>query len=49
MDQEGKESTAHLVFITHKAREADMQKTISELRKLEEVRDIGALIRVVGD
>ncbi|MFQ3315471.1 MAG: homoserine dehydrogenase [Candidatus Poriferisodalaceae bacterium] len=49
MDQEGKESTAHLVFITHKAREADMQKTIKELRKLEEVRDIGALIRVVGD
>ena len=39
----------HLVFITHKAREADMQKTISELRELKEVRDIGALIRVVGD
>ena len=49
MEQQGQGATAHLVFITHKAREADMQSTIRELRDLKEVRDIGALIRVVGE
>ena len=28
MEQQGQGATAHLVFITHKAREADMQSTI---------------------
>lgn len=49
MEQEGQGSTAHLVFITHRAREADMQATINGLRNLAEVRDVGALIRVIGD
>ena len=49
MEQQGQGATAHLVFITHKAREADMQSTIRELRDLKEVRDIGALIRVAGE
>ena len=49
MEQKGHDATAHLVFITHQAREADVQSTIRELRDLDEVRDIGALIRVIGD
>ena len=49
MEQEGHGDTAHLVFITHSAREADVQSTIRDLRELDQVRDIGALIRVIGD
>ena len=49
MEQEGRGDTAHLVFITHQAREADMQATIRDLRQLDEVRDVGAVIRVIGD
>ena len=49
MEQEGHGSTAHLVFITHRAREADMQATIDDLRELAQVHDVGALIRVIGD
>ena len=36
-------------FITHEALEADVQSTLRELRNLKEVRDIGALIRVIAD
>ena len=49
MEQQGHGETAHLVFITHEALEADVQSTLRELRNLEEVRDIGALIRVIAD
>ncbi len=49
MEQEGRGETAHLVFITHQAREADMQATIRDLRGLPQVRDVGAVIRVIGD
>ena len=49
MEQQGHGATAHLVFITHKARESDVQSTLRELRDLKEVRDIGALIRVIGE
>ncbi len=49
MEQQGQGSTAHLVFITHQAREADVQATLRDLRNLSEVKDIGALIRVIGD
>tara|TARA_B100001559_G_scaffold15319_4_gene13043 strand:- start:53167 stop:54231 length:1065 start_codon:yes stop_codon:yes gene_type:complete len=49
MEQQGHGAIAHLVFITHEAREADLQSTLRELRNLEEVRDIGALIRVIAE
>jgi homoserine dehydrogenase len=49
MEQHGHGETAHLVFITHEALEADVQSTLRELRNLKEVRDIGALIRVIAD
>ncbi|MBA4812626.1 MAG: homoserine dehydrogenase, partial [Acidimicrobiales bacterium] len=49
MEQQGHGAIAHLVFITDEAREADLQSTLRELRNLEEVRDIGALIRVIAE
>ena len=39
---------AHLVFVTHPAYERDMQACLHELRRLEAVRRIGGLVRVVG-
>ena len=45
-DEEGGE--ARLVFITHTARERDMQATLHGLRELEAVHSIGSLLRVVG-
>jgi homoserine dehydrogenase len=48
MEQEGLGAGARLVFITHEAREADMQATISELHHLEAVDHISSFLRVVG-
>jgi homoserine dehydrogenase len=48
MEQEGLGDEARLVFITHKARERDMQATIAGLRELPAVDRIGTLLRVVG-
>ncbi|MHB8668976.1 MAG: homoserine dehydrogenase [Acidimicrobiales bacterium] len=54
MEQDPEESPdrlpehARLVFITHRAREGDMQKTIIELDSLDVVHEVGSLIRVVG-
>ena len=45
-DEEGGE--ARLVFITHTARERDVQATLHGLRELEAVHQIGSLLRVVG-
>jgi homoserine dehydrogenase len=36
------------VFITHTAREADVQATVRTLRDLPSVRRVGSLIRVIG-
>src|SRR4051794_4784626 len=47
-EQEGLAEQARLVFITHEAREADVQATLHGLRDLEVVRRVGDLIRVVG-
>ena len=48
MEQVGLGPDARLVFITHLAREADVQATLAELRGLDEVRRIGGLLRVIG-
>jgi homoserine dehydrogenase len=48
-EQEGNGPDARLVFITHAAREADVQATVRELRGLEAVRSVGGLLRVVGE
>jgi homoserine dehydrogenase len=39
---------AHLVFVTHPAYERDMQACLHEIRRLEAVKRIGGLVRVVG-
>lgn len=47
-EQEGLGEEARLVFITHAAREADVQATLQELRDLDVVKRVGDLLRVVG-
>ena len=47
-EQEGNGPQARLVFITHAAREADVQATVRELRDLDTVRQVGGLLRVIG-
>ena len=49
MEQHGLGDDARLVFITHLCRERDVQSTLRELRGLEAVHRLGALIRVVGE
>lgn len=48
MEQVGRGEEAHLVFITHLAREGDVQETLRGLRRLDAVERIGGLLRVVG-
>jgi len=48
MEQVGLSDQARLVFITHTAREADVQATLAALRDLDSVRRIGVLLRVIG-
>ena len=47
MEQEGRGDEARLMFITHEAREADMESTLRDLRHLEPVRRVGNRIRVI--
>ena len=48
-EQEGMGDDARLVFITHRAREADVQACVSEFRKSPTVRRASGLIRVIGE
>jgi homoserine dehydrogenase len=48
MEQDGLGAEARLIFITHMAREADVQATLHELRDLDVVDQVGTLLRVVG-
>jgi homoserine dehydrogenase len=47
MEQEGLGDEARCVFITHRAREADVQATVAELRGLRAVRRVCGLLRVI--
>ena len=47
-EQEGNGPDARLVFITHEAREKDVQATVRELNGLDVVLKVGGLIRVIG-
>ena len=47
-EQEGIGSDARLVFITHQAREADVQACLSEFKKLPVVKRSSGLLRVIG-
>jgi homoserine dehydrogenase len=49
MEQEGIGEEARLVFITHTARERDVQACLHDLRELDVVDRVGSLIRVIGD
>ena len=46
MEQEGLGDEARLIFITHTAREADVQATLHDLRDLDVVDRVGTLLRV---
>jgi homoserine dehydrogenase len=48
MEQAGLGDEARLIFITHTAREADVQATMAGLHQLEPVKHVGTLMRVVG-
>lgn len=48
MEQEGMGDDAQLMFITHPARERDVQATLDGMRALPEVRRVGSVIRVLG-
>ena len=48
MEQDPLTSEARLIFITHMARESDIQATLAVLRDLDVVDRIGSLLRVVG-
>jgi homoserine dehydrogenase len=47
--QEGSGDEATLVFITHRAQEGALQKTVAELRELDGVRAVASLLRVEGE
>lgn len=49
MEQEGLGDEARLIFITHRAREADVQATLRSLRELDAVDRTGSVVRVVGE
>ncbi|MCC7076435.1 MAG: homoserine dehydrogenase [Acidimicrobiia bacterium] len=47
--QEGREADAEIVLITHPCEEAAMQATLRELRGLEPVEEVAAVLRVLGE
>ncbi|MCH2412199.1 MAG: homoserine dehydrogenase [Acidimicrobiales bacterium] len=49
MEQSGLGDEARLVFITHRARESDVQATLHDLRNLDAVRNVGSMLRALGD
>lgn len=48
-EQEGNGPDARLVFITHSAQERDVQACVRQLGTLDVVRNVGGLLRVIGD
>lgn len=51
MEQEviGDDEQARLVFITHEAVEADLRSTLRDLEQLDSVKNVGQVLRVIGD
>jgi len=47
--QEGGESEAALIVVTHTARESSQRNALASLRTIDEVIDIGSVIRVLGE
>jgi homoserine dehydrogenase len=40
---------ARLIFVTHKAREADLRATVHALQGVEPVHRVGSVLRVMGE
>jgi homoserine dehydrogenase len=49
IEQEGLLGGARLIFLTHAAREGDMNETIDALGALDAVKRVGSTIRVFGE
>ncbi|HJL76941.1 MAG TPA: ACT domain-containing protein, partial [Acidimicrobiales bacterium] len=49
MEQVGQGGEARITFITHRARESDMQATQDDLRGVDAVRNVGSVLRALGD
>ncbi len=49
MQQRGLGADARLVFVTHRAREADVRATVEALRSVEPVHRVGSVLRVMGE
>ena len=49
MQQRGIGENARLIFITHKAREADLRDAVEAARQLEPVHRVGSVLRVIGE
>ena len=48
MEQVGLGDEARLIFLTHVAREGDVQRTLAGLRRLDVVDRVGGVLRVIG-
>lgn len=49
MEQRGIAEDARLIFITHRARERDLEATVHDVRQLDVVHKVGSILRVVGE
>src|SRR5262249_10877079 len=49
MNQRGIGDDARLIFVTHKAREADLRATVEALQGVEPVHRVGSVLRVMGE
>jgi homoserine dehydrogenase len=49
MRQRGLGDDARLIFVTHKAREADLRATVESLESVEQVHRVGSVLRVMGE
>jgi homoserine dehydrogenase len=49
MQQQGIADDARLIFVTHKARERDLEATMHSVRQLDVVHKVGSVLRVVGE
>ena len=49
MQQRGIGDDARLIFVTHKAREADLRATVGALEGVDQVHRVGSVLRVMGE
>ncbi len=49
MEQRGIAEDARLIFVTHQAKERDLEATIHAVRQLDVVHRVGSILRVVGE